>query len=287
MISEELFRKLDEQAQEIPGLKHIFLITKDIVDYFTDIARVTDCVEMGGFLLGKLWINHSIIYAFHDYVQVRNVSPEPETSYTPDPTSKREVMRLFKEGRYDIGAIMHTHPDDSAFSSPDLVSARFAELFDFDALNRKFGRWLEEMRPGRAASPGFLVTGGAEPTLYCYTYNTRFELVAVADDHVVKRLSGYLVSEARSHYEVLMREAEIVVEKMRRMGLIPPDLGALHETIMDTWFVGIPLRELEWLLSPEVEVKTEGGGSEEESRELIEELKERMKREIERRLRGL
>ena len=283
MISEELFRRLDKQAQEIPGLKHIFLITKDIVDYFTDIARVTDRVEMGGFLLGKLWINHSIIYAFYDYVQVRNVSPEPETSYTPDPTSKREVMRLFKEGRYDIGAIMHTHPDDSAFSSPDLVSARFAELFDFDVLRRKFGRWLEEMRPGRAASPGFLVTGGAEPTLYCYAYNTRFELVAIADDHIVKRLSEYLASAAYNHYKLLMREAEIVVERVRKRGLIPPDLEILRETIMDTWFVGIPLRELEWLLSPEVEVKSEG----EEVRRLAEEMKERVRREIERRLKQL
>ena len=283
MISEELFRRLDKQAQEIPGLKHIFLITKDIVDYFTDIARVTDRVEMGGFLLGKLWINHSIIYAFYDYVQVRNVSPEPETSYTPDPTSKREVMRLFKEGRYDIGAIMHTHPDDSAFSSPDLASARFAELFDFDALRRKFGRWLEEMRPGRAASPGFLVTGGAEPTLYCYAYNTRFELVAIADDHIVKRLSEYLASAAYNHYKLLMREAEIVVERERKRGLIPPDLEILRETIMDTWFVGIPLRELEWLLSPEVEVKSEG----EEVRRLAEEMKERVRREIERRLKQL
>ena len=283
MISEELFRRLDKQAQEIPGLKHIFLITKDIVDYFTDIARVTDRVEMGGFLLGKLWINHSIIYAFYDYVQVRNVSPEPETSYTPDPTSKREVMRLFKEGRYDIGAIMHTHPDDSAFSSPDLTSARFAELFDFDALRRKFGRWLEEMRPGRAASPGFLVTGGAEPTLYCYAYNTRFELVAIADDHIVKRLSEYLASAAYNHYKLLMREAEIVVERERKRGLIPPDLETLRETIMDTWFVGIPLRELEWLLSPEVEVKSEG----EEVRRLAEEMKERVRREIERRLKQL
>jgi len=283
MISEELFRRLDKQAQEIPGLKHIFLITKDIVDYFTDIARVTDRVEMGGFLLGKLWINHSIIYAFYDYVQVRNASPEPETSYTPDPTSKREVMRLFKEGRYDIGAIMHTHPDDSAFSSPDLTSARFAELFDFDALRRKFGRWLEEMRPGRAASPGFLVTGGAEPTLYCYAYNTRFELVAIADDHIVKRLSEYLVSAAYNHYKLLMREAEIVVERVRKRGLIPPDLEILRETIMDTWFVGIPLRELEWLLSPEVEVKSEG----EEVRRLAEEMKERVRREIERRLKQL
>ena len=283
MISEELFRRLDKQAQEIPGLKHIFLITKDIVDYFTDIARVTDRVEMGGFLLGKLWINHSIIYAFYDYVQVRNVSPEPETSYTPDPTSKREVMRLFKEGRYDIGAIMHTHPDDSAFSSLDLASARFAELFDFDALRRKFGRWLEEMRPGRAASPGFLVTGGAEPTLYCYAYNTRFELVAIADDHIVKRLSEYLASAAYNHYKLLMREAEIVVERERKRGLIPPDLEILRETIMDTWFVGIPLRELEWLLSPEVEVKSEG----EKVRRLAEEMKERVRREIERRLRQL
>ena len=280
MISEDALRKIDRWVRNW-GLDFAIIVTRDIVDYFTDIARATDRVEMGGILLGKLWMNHATFYIYHDFVQVRNVNSTPESAYTPDPNSEIEIIRMVRGGRYDVLAIMHTHPDDSAFSVVDLVSLRTFRVYVPPALRSRLPPDLvTERGASQGAYPEFLVADGESPTLYCYTYDLPFYFAAIEDGRIIySSWSGNLVEVAPEYYRHLERCIEEGVVKIRW----PIDF--VREILHLTHFVEVPIKELERRLSPEI--VAEEKGEEEGERRLIEEMKERMKREIERRLRQL
>ena len=277
MISEDTLRMIDRVAKSWER-DFVIIITRDIVDYFTDIARVTDRVEMGGFLLGKLWMNHAAFYIYHDFVQVRNVSPTPEDSYTPEPNSEVEVARMVWEGKYDVLAMMHTHPDDSAFSVADLVTLRTFHVYVPPALRSRLPPDLVTERGGsQGAYPDFLVADGESPALYCYTYNLPFYFAAVEDGDIIhSEPSVSLFEDAFTYYRYLKRLVEEGIVKVGK------PIEFVKQTLYSTHFVKVPIEELERGLSPEIEL-----GGQEELRRLTEEMKERVRREIERRLKQL
>jgi len=280
VISEDTLRKIDRWMRNW-GLDYAIIVTRDIVDYFTDIARATDRVEMGGFLLGKLWMNHAAFYIYHDFVQVRNVSSTPENSYIPDPNSTVEVAWMVREGKYDVLAVMHTHPDDAAFSVVDLVSLRTFRFHVPPALRSRLPPDLvTERGASQGAYPGFLVADGESPTLYCYTYDLPFYFAAVEDGRIIyDDTSVRLFDEDPSYYKYLERCVEKGIVKVGK----PIDF--VRWTLFFTHFVKVPINELEKRLSPEIVI---GGREGEVSiREIAEEIREKMKREIERRLRQL
>jgi len=254
----ELGTKFEEITRR-EGTRNVVVVTRDVVDYFTDIARATDRVEMGGFLLGRFLSNHARIFLFHDYVQARNVSEDPEVSYLPDREAADEVFALLREGRYDAVSVMHTHPDEAAFSDSDLSAGRsFAEETWEIMESSKYPEdlWKEirtEVLSKRPCLyvPNFLVTGGYNPVLYVYAYATPFIFTAAADGRGVSSWykSKRLCSEFGEHCKFLEKRVLRAVE----LGLISErDYAYILDCIYDCYFVAIPIKRLEKLLPPEV-----------------------------------
>jgi len=257
-----LLRELGTKFEEITrreGIRNVVVVTRDIVDYFTDIARATDRVEMGGFLLGRFLSNHARIFLFHDYVQVENVSIEPDISYLPNRSAMEEVFTMLKEGRYDIATMMHTHPDESAFSHLDLYSGRSLseELWETMESTKYPEKLWKEVRAEVLRKrpclyiPDFLVTGGYNPVLYVYAYAVPFIFTAAADGRGVSSWykSKRLCSEFKEHCKFL---EERTIEDVEEDIIPERELTYVLDCIYDCYFVAIPIKRLEKLLPPEV-----------------------------------
>jgi len=246
MIPEKLLRELDEEARRA-GVRTAVLLTRDVIDYFADIARVTDRVEMGGFVLGKVRTNYAAVFVFYDYVQARNVSDYPELSFVPDEESVEEVLALLRAGRYDAVAMMHTHPDEGGPSPEDL------------GLNRIFGDvlWLDVLRRTvplpreKVAVPGFLVIDGdlppILPAVVAYAYKAPFVLAAAVGERIVSRTSVALPDLKSGKY----------CEKLVEFTTLKASVGKLKnvdfyvDTIRNCQMAALPLKRIEELLSPE------------------------------------
>ena len=239
----------------------LIVVNRDIIDYFTDIAKATDDREMGGFLLGD-YVHYEgelrawLIVHFHDYIQVPNASKEPTKSFVCLKESLYEVGDMISAGRYNAFTLLHTHPSDSYFSVTDLhTHYKFPDIIS-DAIPehaRKFQRLI----------PHFLVTGGRIgfvmtytkiPHSVCYYAEERYKVVS--SKVFLKYLDSYL-DKARLKY---------------------PEDHDFYIYVAGIEYTALKISELEDVLAWE---ETKRG------RELIEEMKERMRREIERRLRQL
>ena len=244
----------------------LIVVDRDIIDYFTDIARATDDREMGGFLLGdyvyyeesiRLWL----IVHFHDYVQVPNVSEEPTKSFRWPKESLYEVGDMISAGRYNAFTLLHTHPSDSYFSAADLhVQYRFSTLIS-DAVP-------EEARRFQCFIPHFIVTGGRigytisymnYPHHVCYYTERRFSVA------FSKSLSG------TRQLNILYRNAKLKY----------PEDYEFHISIPNTEYTILKIFELEDILATWERWKRA------KRERIVEEMKERVRREIERRLKQL
>ena len=220
MITEETLRVLEDIAVEDlggyysePRRRHVFAVTRDIVDYFTDVARVTDRVEMGGALLGKIYRRKSCyVTVFYDYVQIRNVAENPEITYEPDKSSLREVFSLVRSGRYDVFTLMHTHPDEAVFSPADVVGA-FLNFRYFFREKMRLPRELKNYVESGYLVPSFLVTDGYHPLLLIYSsFGLTFVAALVLDDMIVSRTSEPL-RKWEDLYELMLGYVPVLVEE--------------------------------------------------------------------------
>jgi len=180
----EVFKRIGERHKA----DVLIVIDKDIVDYFTDIARATDDREMGGFLLGdyvyyggasKPWF----VAYFHDYVQAPNVSEKPETTYGFSEESLYEVGDMISAGRYNALTLLHTHPSDSYFSVTDLHTQYRFHLLISDVVPEDASRFQHFI-------PHFIITGGEigyalsymnYPHWVCYYYSENAYLVVSSE----------------------------------------------------------------------------------------------------------
>jgi len=243
MIPEKLLRELDEEARRA-GVYTVILLTRDIIDYFVDVARVTDGVEMGGFLLGRVFKKSCIALVFYDYVQARNVSSTPETEFDPDDESLREVYSMLVEGKYDVVAMVHTHPDEGAFSSIDLGSAReFSEKVVKQL--RILGR-LRELGVEKLTIPGFLVSDGGHPELYAYTYGEPFVLALLVDTKTLYTKSLFLYDVDKKYYFHLIKML-LLFHKPE-----PEVKDYILKAISGCYYASVDISKLEKLLPPEV-----------------------------------
>jgi len=160
------------------GVGCVVAITADVTDYFTDLALATDRIEMGGFALGHVAYREGVVaLVFHDYVQVRNASPQPETSFVPDEESMREVNELCYERLYTASALAHTHAGDSFVGSMDALLTKITG----EEQRRLHEDFIPEIRGARYSPPGFLITGGNAPVIVAYAHTSPFAFVAEAD----------------------------------------------------------------------------------------------------------
>ncbi len=142
----------------------VVAISKDIVDYFTDLAKATDLHEMGGFLLGDYIIyGEYSLTQFYDYIQARNTAENPTVSFRPDEESIKEVCKLMEKREYTALSHLHTHPGDTYLSIRDLVALLWSE----DIYSK-----LCKMQtpPGMKETPDFIVTGGGSPFMQAYHF---------------------------------------------------------------------------------------------------------------------
>jgi len=243
MISEKLFRRVDRVARE-ERVRTAILLTRDVIDYFVDVARVTDRVEMGGFVLGKVWKGYATVLAFYDYVQVRNVSSTPEKAFLPDEESKEEVYRMIIEGRYDVFAEMHTHPDESGFSAADLLSCRqFSEKTGKSLLMKL--KKFRELGIKELAFPDFLVSDGKRPLLQAYTYKVPFVFVGIADRRLFYVRSRLLSRTDKAYFKFLTEDALRLADKFE----VLVTLDYIMDTISHCYYVVIRIEDLEKFLS--------------------------------------
>lgn len=239
MIPEKLLRRLDVEVRRA-GARTAVLLTRDVIDYFADIARVTDRVEMGGFVLGKVRTNYAAVFVFHDYVQTRNVSDYPELSFVPDEESVEEVIALLQAGKYDALAIMHTHPDEGGPSPEDLGLNRiFGDFLWYDIL-----RDITPLPLEKIAVPGFLVIDGDLPAVVAYAYRAPFVLAAAVGDQMRSCASMALRDFASGKY----------CEKLVEFTMLKALVGELEnadfyiDTIRNCQMAALPLKRLEELL---------------------------------------
>ena len=258
----DVFRQIGERHKA----DVLIVIDRDIVDYFTDIAKATDDREMGGFLLGD-YVYYSgspkpwLIAHFHDYVQVPNVSEKPETTFAFPEESLREVADMISAGRYSAFTLLHTHPSDSFFSVEDLhVHYRFRLLIS-DVVP-------EEARRFQHFIPHFTITGGEVG--YAVSYMDYLHWVCYYYDE-----SAYLVVSSKS----VDSNPELRRHLFWMARVKFPDDFEFHLGVTDYHYTVAKISDLE-------EIFIRGGETEDVER-IIEEIKERMRREIERRLRQL
>jgi len=258
----DVFRRIGERH----GADVLIVIDRDIVDYFTDIAKATDDREMGGFLLGD-YVYYSgsskpwFVAHFHDYVQVPNVSEKPKTTFAFPEESLYEVGDMISSGRYNALTLLHTHPSDSYFSATDLHTHFRFRLLISDAVP-------EEARRFQHFMPHFVITGGEVG--YAISYMDYSHWVC------------YYCSES-AHLVVSSKSVDSDPGLRRHLFWIArvefPDDFEFHLSVTDYYYTVAKISDLE-------EVFARGGGAESVER-IMEEMKERIKREIERRLREL
>ena len=245
MITEEILSQLEDIAVEYlgdyydePRRRHVFAVTRDVVDYFTDVARVTDRVEMGGVLLGKIYRRKSCyVTIFYDYVQIRNVAESPETRYVPDESSLREVFSLIRGGRYDVFTSMHTHPDEAVFSPADIVRA----FVDFRYLREKMRlpRELKNYVESGYVVPSFLVTDGYHPLLLMYSsYGSAFVAALILDEMIIPQMSTPL-RKWEDLYELMLTSIPDLVAR------VVGDERGIFSAFESCRFVHYLIRELE------------------------------------------
>ena len=243
MIPERIIRRLDEEARRA-GVRTAVLLTRDVIDYFADIARGTDRVEMGGFVLGKVRTNYAAVFVFYDYVQARNVSDYPELSFVPDEESVEEVIALLQAGKYDALAIMHTHPDEGGPSPEDLGLNRiFGDFLWYDIL-----RDITPLPLEKIAVPGFLVIDGdlppILPAVVAYAYRAPFILAAAVGEQMISLVSVALPDFKSGKY----------CEKLVEFTMLKASVGKLKnvdfyiDTIRNCQMAALPLKRLEELL---------------------------------------
>lgn len=133
----------------------IVKIDRDIIEYFLDLAKMTDNVEKGGILLGESFFfteeaeekghklekvefkgkNELIGEYYYDYIQCRNVAGDRENYFLPAEGCAREVNSQIEQGTYNTWADVHTHPDESLPSALDFKKIReYYKKGDWDSI---------------------------------------------------------------------------------------------------------------------------------------------------------
>ena len=176
-------------------------ITSDIADYCLDLASATDKVEMGGFLLGSAKIkDDTLLIQLYDYIQTRNVSSRPDSSFRYDFDHYAECVHKVADGEYDVITHLHTHPCDSWFSPGDLYGmvgdilnliSYYKRLMKEEYISVKRGLLLIQ---STKKCPQFLVTGGRIGFLISYGFE-KYSLIWLYGN------GRYFVQEAISRYE--------------------------------------------------------------------------------------
>jgi len=256
MSRSERLLELPDAALEIlvrimreSGYRYLVAVTEDIIDYFVDIARATDRIEMGGALLGKIKRSSlprgALAVLFHDYVQVRNTADDPYRKYVPDMESVDEIEDLVKSCEYDVIAQMHTHPDAGIFSLTDLVSAKmWSEYF-----MKEYGRKSYPFRRSRLYIPDFIVSDGMDPALIAYTYETPFALAFVKKIPYlsVPYIVGSVPFSERDpeNFEYLLDSVPWAVKK----GYLEPDMADLARScVVNCHCIMLPIKAIRYML---------------------------------------
>ena len=230
MVELEPWEELAEIARKYVYTT-IVNVSRDIVDYFTDLAKATDRMEMGGFLLGKHKIVKGILVVqLYDYIQQPNVSPEPETSYQFPTGSYSEIKRLIKEGRYSIATWLHTHPDDSYFSVADIC-------YHCLTFRERLKDIFSPIDPREI--PAFLVTGGEIGYVMTYTGVYSYMLRYSSGD--VEAILVFPIYRPKSSSQYVINLPEKMKERF-------PDYEVCHECADQLYYTSIKVSRLEKLV---------------------------------------